>query len=192
LPTGGTDGTLTAGEGKQITMRKLVEDQPSISAHALYRAGSLHEGASTRWDWAGRSVEISAHATRAVFVIDGQEPVEVTITWHPGTLGGAWPSWKCRCGRGAYLLYPVEGLGLGCRRCARLDYATHVRWSPALWKVQRLRRKLGPRPTSGGHASVCYNRLVGKIVAHELKALIALNAELRRKGPRHGGKRQRR
>jgi hypothetical protein len=102
-------------------MRKLVEDQPSISVHRLYRARALHPGAVTQWDWAGRIVELRAESMRAVFTIDGVV-IAVPLRWHPGTLGGEWPSWQCRCcGRGAYRVY---GEQLLCWRCARLGHAT--------------------------------------------------------------------
>jgi hypothetical protein len=167
-------------------VQKLTEDQPSISVHALYRAGALHDGAVTKWDWAGRIVELRAHGTRAEFVIDGHDVV-VPITWHQGPLGGSWPSWNCprqQCRRGAYLLYPI-GHQLGCRLCARLGYAIQLSRSPAPWQVRRLRQQLGadlrpfvplpPRSPRRGRSAALYDRIAREIAAAECRMLTAID-----------------
>jgi hypothetical protein len=128
-------------------------------------------GKISEWGWAGRVVTVRAYGDRAVFTIDGRDVV-VGVTWHEGTLGGFWPSWRCRCGRGAYLVY---GDDLTCFRCAGLGHATRLIRAPALWQVRRLRRKLGdgPRPLKGGHQILYFDRLMRKIAVAESAALVA-------------------
>jgi hypothetical protein len=182
------------------TMRSVVEDQPAIGVHHLHRAGALYPGVTTKWDWAGGVVEICAHGDCAV--IGGHE---VPMRWHAGTLGGSWPSWQCpRCGRGAYLLYPIGGHGLACRLCGRLAHATAYSRSPAPWQVRRLRRRLGadlqpftplpPRPARGGWAALAYDKIAAEIAAceaHALAALDGMNTALERRKKPYDGQHER-
>ena len=70
--------------------RKLTDDFPVIKVHRLHQAGSLLDGAISRWDFAGQVMTIEARGTSAVISI-GVRDVTVQLTWHPGPLGGAWP-----------------------------------------------------------------------------------------------------
>jgi hypothetical protein len=161
---------------------------PRLNVHQLHQAGALVAGAVSRWRWphpvAPLDVRARCDGGRLLLSLDGGAEVSVVIAREPGTLGNDYPVFECPgCGVRRWNLHVKDGR-LACRLCHRLRYASrHAnRWSPALRRAAKLRRRLGaelapfgslpPRPRRYPSFLV-YDRLVAQLAVYEGKAQAA-------------------
>jgi hypothetical protein len=128
--------------------RLFLENHPAIGVYDLYRRGALVHGAVTVLQWPQLTVRVRADHGRLFIAVDGGLEEMVLLEHLPCFHGGDRPLLLCpACSRRVWNLHARNGR-LGCRLCLGLSYARrHVhRWCPALYRVRRLRARLGAEP----------------------------------------------
>jgi hypothetical protein len=166
-----------------------------ISVWWLNRQGGLASGAVTRWSYPGVQGVTNApltgasraEATRLQLTIGAVSAV-VQLVRQDRHLGGSEAFFLSPCcGTVRRFLY-LDGNRLACRVCAGLQWRIKgaQQWAPALYRVGKLRRRLGADPTLFGplppRPQYCrrdhHARWVAELLAVENKARASIHAML--------------
>jgi len=189
------------GSGRPAGKTKL-DGLLSIDLRVLRRTGALMDGCTSVIQWFRQDQYLGEYLVTAALdhlsiscQIDGSEHNStqiVELTYTDCYLGGSRPWLMCpRCGCRVMLLY-VATVGLGCRHCLNLTYASRNegRTDQLLRCVRNARKKVGgtadlrtslPPKEKWAHQAK-YSRLRKKAERYEIKFLGLMDKKLKQMG----------
>jgi hypothetical protein len=193
----GAFGLLSDSHPTHFPVDRICERWPRLDIFWLSRIGALAPGTSTEVEIEGTGEGLRPSRRANVLregsgaMIDG---VLVRLIWDSPMESVERPWFACPdCGRRCRHVYLCDG-AIACRRCHGLDYASrHLRrQTPAVGRVERLRRRLGgceakpfaPLPTRvrrgrGGRSKAFHDSLVARILDEEAKLVAHLGSVVR-------------
>lgn len=177
--------------------RPTVEAYRSIDIRDI-RPKLLKPGLAGSWRWFRAGVptgsiqfKIEGNVVLLEYLSDSGAQIHqpVPLTWTSCALGGQRPWFRCRCGRRAAILYPIDE-ALGCRKCCGLFYCSQYEGAVlrAVRRAHAIRQRLGgdpdvfsifPDKPLGMHWRT-YDRLRARGLAEDRRAVEAFRGFLTR------------
>src|SRR5215831_4552990 len=162
---------------RRVPADLLVESWPRLDIWMLLQHGALLDGVMTELRWGEKHSQLAIHGPD--LLVDG---TRIAIVWDEPMPGVGRPWFECpKCSRRCRHVYLRDTIA--CRQCHGLQHAClHLRrQTPAVGRVERLRRKLGdcdarpfaPLPVRirRGRSRAYHEKLVAMIHAEETKLL---------------------